>query len=230
LTTITAYPLGRRINHDERSRAYAAPRAQQIRSVLHAHTAPVLDQGQVGSCTGNALAQLLNTELFSAARARVHLQSEEHPGGWYLTEDDALRLYTRATEIDDFPGAYPGEDTGSSGLAVAKAGVEAGYLTGYQHAFGFAHFLDALMLQPVIVGTAWYEAMYEPNTTGIVTPRGANLGGHEYLAIGIDVAKQHIIFLNSWGDGWAKDGRFRMTFTAFSRLLADQGDVVAPKL
>ena len=208
--------LGRIVEHDPKSRFYQAAMAVAPRSVLWGHHAPVLDQGNVGSCTGNALAQALNCDYF--AKCRSH----------YLTENDALTLYSAATQIDDVPGIYPPDDTGSSGLAVAKAGVKAGYLTGYKHAFGFAHFVAALQLQPVIVGTSWHEGMFTPDKSGLVRPTGPVAGGHEYLAIGVDYTLKSVTFLNSWGDKWGQHGRFHMTFGDFTALLADQGDVVAP--
>ena len=215
----TPAALGRHVNHDPRSRAYPAATATNIRSVIWAHNAPVLDQGQVGSCTGNALAQCLNTEHFAAARGK-------HEG--FLDENDALALYSAATKIDGIPGVYPPNDTGSSGLAVAKAGKNAGYLTGYRHAFGLTHALQALQRSPVIVGTAWYDAMFDPDTDGRVHIGGTIAGGHEWLVLGVDVPASEIIALNSWGENWGTGGRFRMSFTDFGRLLADQGDVTVP--
>jgi hypothetical protein len=208
--------LGRLVEHDPKSRFYQAAMATAPRSVLWGHHAPVLDQGDIGSCTGNALTQALNCDFF--AKCRTH----------YLTEADAVKLYSAATQLDDVPGSYPPDDTGSSGLAVAKAGVKAGYLAGYKHAFGFAHFTAALQLSPVIVGTTWHNDMFTPDKSGLVRPTGSVAGGHEYLAIGVDYALKSLTFLNSWSDKWGVGGRFHMTFNDFAVLLADQGDVVAP--
>ena len=77
------------------------------------HHGPVLDQGQLGSCTANALCQALNTE----------------PNRWRtdppLDETAAVGLYAVATTIDPFVGRWPLNDTGSSGLAVCKAAQKA---------------------------------------------------------------------------------------------------------
>lgn len=208
--------LGRHVEHDERSRGFAAARAPIPRSVLWPHHAPVLDQGDTSSCTGHALAQALNTDYF--AKCRSH----------YLTHDDALNLYAVATQIDNIPGAYPPDDTGSSGLAVCKAGRRMGYLSGYRHAFSFNQFASALQLQPVIVGTNWYQGMSTPDAKGYVTPTGNLDGGHEYLALGIDYERKAVTFLNSWGDQWGKQGRFYMTFSVFTDLLGERGDATAP--
>lgn len=211
------YALGRLVRHDERSRNFQARRAEAPRSVLWGHHAPVLDQGNLGSCTGNALAQLINTDPFAAAR----------PKG-YLTEADAVKLYSLATQVDDAPGAYPPEDTGSSGLGVAKAGVQLGYFSTYNHVFDFDHFTAALQLQPLIVGTSWLQDMFTPGADGVVSVSGKVAGGHEYLALGVDYEHSVLTFLNSWGDGWGAGGRFKVSFADFARLLADQGDATAP--
>ena len=209
--------LGRLVQHDPRSRLYQAPLAPTQRSVLWGHHAPILDQGQLGSCTGNALAQCINTDAFAKSRTAK-----------YLTEMDAVALYSKATHLDDAPGYYPPNDTGSSGLGVCKAGVKLGYLTGYKHAFSFTDFCAALQLSPVIVGTAWHDDMFSPDKTNFVRPTGAVAGGHEYLALGIDYAANALTFLNSWGNKWGDHGRFHMTFGDFAALLADQGDATVP--
>jgi hypothetical protein len=149
-------------------------------------------------------------------------------GSGYLTERDAVKIYALGTRLDNAPGSYPPDDTGSSGIAVAKAGVQLAYFTGYKHAFGFAHFCASLQLQPVIVGTTWHNGMFKPNKKGFIRPIGAVAGGHEYLAPGIDYSTQMLTFLNSWSDQWGMGGRFHMTFADFQTLLADQGDVTAP--
>lgn len=216
---MTPHPLGRHVEHDEQSRQYPAAMARAPRSVLWGHHAPVLDQGDLGSCTGNAAAQLLNTDAFEHSR----------PSGQYLTEADALRIYELGTRLDNVPGAYPPDDTGSTGIAVAKAGVRLGYFSAYKHAFGFDHFCSALQLQPVIVGTTWHDGMFKPNSKGFIRPTGAVAGGHEYLALGVDYTYKTLTFLNSWSSAWGPlGGRFLMRFKDFQTLLADQGDVTAP--
>jgi hypothetical protein len=209
--------LGRLVEHDPRSKDYPARRLTgPPKSVLWPHLAPVLDQGDLGSCTGNALAQCLNTAKFKRSRSR------------YLTETQARNLYSLATRLDDIPGQWEPDDTGSSGLAVAKAGVQLGYLTAYRHAFGFDHFLDAIQQQPVIAGTNWYDGMFSPDANSYITPSGDVAGGHEYLVLGANMRWKYVTILNSWGPGWARKGRARIRFDDFQRLLDEDGDVTAP--
>ena len=53
--------LGRHVLHDPRSRAFPADRAATIRSVDHHAKGLPLNQGQIGSCTANALCGALNS-------------------------------------------------------------------------------------------------------------------------------------------------------------------------
>lgn len=213
-----AYTFGRLVEHDERSRNFPARTALVQRSVLWGHHAPVLDQGDLGSCTGNATAQLINTDFFASSRKHG-----------FLTEADAVKIYSLATRLDDIPSnTYPPTDGGSSGLGAAKAGVRLGYFKSYSHAFGFDWFASALQLQPLIVGTEWFDGMMKPDPSGFVHPTGSVAGGHEYLCLGISYEAKTLTFLNSWGSSWGRTGRFFMHFEDFKGLLAAQGDATAP--
>lgn len=215
--------LGRIVHHDPLSKKLFSLRHNNspIRSVTWPIHAPVLDQGDLGSCTGNALAQWINTT--HGLKGRKHVKA-----GKYLIEADAVSLYSAATRFDDTPGTYPPDDTGSSGLAVCKAGVNAGYLLGYLHAFGFNHFQQAIMQGPVIVGTTWTHDMFLPDSHGVVHTSGPVAGGHEYLVYGMDTVKQLVLCRNSWGVAWGINGHFYIPFDEFANLLADQGDVTIP--
>ena len=209
------FGLGRKVNHDPRSRSFPAARAADRVPVLHRRYSPVLDQGALGSCTGNSMAQAINM-------TPLHI-----PGTPYLRQADAVSLYRRATQIDPFPGSYPPTDTGSDGLSVCKAAKERGLITGYRWAFGFEHALDALQLGPVLIGTAWHYSMFTPDKSGFVWPDGNEAGGHEYVLMG-DNLKGRLTFLNSWGRNWAKAGRFYMDYPTFRALLSDHGDAAVP--
>ncbi|OLT33689.1 hypothetical protein BJF84_21375 [Rhodococcus sp. CUA-806] len=133
-----------------------------------------------------------------------------------------------ATQLDDIPGAYPPIDSGSSGLAVCKAGVAQGYLASYRHAFGFDQFLHAIQSGPVLVGTDWFTGMEEPGGDFFIRPDGELVGGHEYLALGANLTARYVTILNSWSADWGSGGRARISFDDFKTLLAREGDVTVP--
>ena len=216
----SAYPLGRNVNHDPRSRSYVFDTAgATVASVKHNRNIPVLDQGQLGSCTGNATVHALGTDPFySTVSSKVQ-----------LNQALAVSIYSKATVIDGAPGYYPPDDTGSDGVSVAKIAQSMGYISGYTHTFSFDAALKALSSQPVIVGVNWYNNFFTPDTNGVITI-GANdyvAGGHEVVLDEIDVARQLVGGTNSWGREWGLAGRFYMSFDLFKRLLSEQGDVTA---
>lgn len=206
--------LGRHVHHDPRSLAFPALTATStIHDVAWRHYGPILDQGQLGSCTGHALVDCLMTR-------------PDYRSGRKLTHDDALRAYERATVIDPFPGSYPPTDTGSDGLDVCKAAVEFGWISGYTHAFGIDHALGALMLSPVMVGTDWHESMFDPDSRGRLTVSGAVVGGHEYTITA--KAGSWLRFVQSWGPSWGAKGFGWIKVTDLAALLDAGGDVTVP--
>lgn len=86
--------LGRHIHHDERSRNYPAEQADAIMSVTHTAYGLPLNQGQVGSCTAEALLGALNSIPNFTATVPY-------------TQDDAYSLY--AAEVALEGGTYPPE-------------------------------------------------------------------------------------------------------------------------
>jgi hypothetical protein len=216
----TPYPLGRVVEHDERSRAYGVtmPKRVALTSKNWYHYGPVLNQGSTSSCTGHALAQCLNTRP-------LRRKGEAFP---LLRSTDAITLYSMATTLDEFPGEYPPDDKGSSGLAVCKAAVAKGMISRYEHCFGLEQTLATLMRQPVIIGTVWFSRMFYPNASGFVSPTGTAEGGHEYMLIGLNAKARYVTGLNSWGKEWGINGRFKITFDNLDALLHANGDVTVP--
>jgi hypothetical protein len=210
--------LKRHINHDPRSRDYAFPTTGlTLQSVQHQRYVPIFDQGDLGSCTGNAGVGCLATGVFYLGK---------QPGDRYsLDEPGAVQLYSDATAVDPYPGQYPPDDTGSDGLTIAKVLKAAGEIAGYQHTFTLDDALKALTVMPFITGTSWFQDMFNPDPDGRVHPNGAPAGGHEYVADELDVTNDRIWFQNSWGPTWGVNGRFYLTFEDYGVLLAQQGDV-----
>lgn len=213
--------LGRNVNHDNRSRLYPfrAPHAtDDWVSVRHERHVPVWDQGQIGSCTGNAGLGCVATGKFWDA-------DHESPSGW--TEREAVSIYERATLIDPYEGSYPPDDTGSDGLSVAKVLTNLGFISGYTHAFSLEDALSALQTVPLIVGTRWYSSMFDPDpvTAEVSVTAGASVaGGHEYILDEYRADDGMIGCQNSWGLSWGRGGRFYLHMATLRRLLGEDGD------
>jgi hypothetical protein len=221
--------LGRHVRHDSRSLNYEfLPRdaAPQKKDTFWDSAIPPLNQGDVGSCTGNATAQWMNTNFADSVRTTTHK-------GQPLLEADALEIYSVGTKLDHTPGAYPPDDTGCDGVSVAKAGKKLGYLDSYKHTFSFTAFQAAIEITPTINGTVWTKTMFKPHNGLVKVGKlvDSNIaGGHEYLAAGIDWSEEVFIFRNSWGDqdawpGCQPGGYFAIGFADYQKLLAEQGDV-----
>jgi hypothetical protein len=211
---------GRNIQHDSLSRRYPFDTTGiAVKSVRWPRRVPVWNQKALGSCTGNAGLGCLGTGPFFPT-----VSSETV---FPFTEAGAVKVYSAATAIDDAPGQYPPTDTGSDGLSVAKVLQKAGLISGYQHTFTLDDALKALQVVPLIVGTVFLADMEEPNSAGLVSVSGAELGGHEYIADEYDSQRGWVGFQNSWGTSFGVNGRFYMQAEDFGTLLERDGDVVA---
>ena len=166
--------LGRHVEHDPRSREYPAKRAPKIQSVTHNASGLPLNQGNIGSCTANALCGALDSAPNLAS-------------GSPLNEQEAVSVYELETRLEGDP--YPPNDPGGSGLMVCKAAKQMGLISSYHHAFGVQHALESLVLVPVITGINWYTSFDQPDPqSGLVAiaPGATVRGGHEIVADEID--------------------------------------------
>lgn len=212
--------LGRHVEHDSRSLAYlVTPSSTTLVSKTWVRHTPILDQGDTGSCTGNAAAGCLGTDPFVETIL--------------LNEDEAVTLYSAATKLDSISGSYPPADTGSTGLGVAKAAQAAGLIAGYQHATSIDTALATVSAdRPVITGVNWYTGFDSPDANGHVSigKHDTVRGGHEFVVRGIDVDNELVLADNSWGASWGAAGSFWFSFADWERLLGEDGDatVFAP--
>lgn len=222
---------GRHVHHDSESWRYRLDTSGlKVAAVRHERRIPVLDQGQLGSCTGNAGIGALGTDpLYATVPSRVRPLLVAGQGGVYsLDEAGAVQLYSDATKVDSYPGQYPPTDTGSDGLTVAKVLQKAGLIAGYQHTFTLSDALRAITAYPLMVGSVWYNSMFSPNAEGLLTVDAASgvAGGHEYVVDEYDPVRGWVGMTNSWGTGWGAAGRAYIEAEAFGRLLDQQGDVI----
>ena len=214
--------LGRHVRHDSRSLRFRvdAEEIASLSSVAHETHIPTLDQGQLGSCTGNASTKAIGTGILWTEPVQ-HVLSETDEG---LDEKYAVAVYSAATRLDNYSGTYPPTDTGSDGLSVAKVLQSAGLISGYQWATSLEALLTALARQPVIVGTEWTGDMFSPSSDGQLHITGSVEGGHEYCLDELDVDNKRVWIHNSWGETWGLNGRAWLTWDDMEELLHRQGD------
>jgi hypothetical protein len=185
----------------------------------------ILDQGELGSCTGNAGTGALGTQPYFDAVGQDVLPN---PDDGNACEQFAVQLYSDATKVDSGPGSYPPRDTGSSGLAICKVLEARGTISSYRWASTAYGFLRLLQSGPVLQGMDWYEAFFDPDRDGYIDSnrnwRSSGLaGGHEVEALGLELDHDNafnstITYANSWGTGWGVDGRFKMRLRTYKQL------------
>lgn len=225
--------LGRNVHLDSRSLAYAVqPAAVEVTNVRWPSSISVLDQGDIGSCTGNAgVSNLYHRPFYGQGDPAFRFAP---------SEDGALYLYADATAADSYAGTftYPppgGQDTGSDGLTICRVLHGGGDISGYQPALDLDSSLQALMVGPGITGLPWYNSMFDAPASGLLTVdmRSGLAGGHEICvdevvlagAPGNGTGSVLVGGPNSWGTGWGNYGRWYMKATDWWKLRKRQGDV-----
>ena len=177
-----------------------------------------LDQGQTGGCAGFATTGILRAEPGIGDRDKLDAR--------FATE----QMYWPAQQIDQFPGGeYPGGD-GSQGTtlsAVLKVARARGLITGWKN----AEILQDLILGigycgPALLGTMWRDGMQYPDRDGRVHYAGRRLGGHAYIARGVNLPRKKILCQNSWGIQYGLYGLFWMSFEDMAAMIDDGCEMV----
>jgi C1A family cysteine protease len=217
----------------------ALPRQVDLRDKM----GPIDDQGQVGACSGFAIAgmaeyrerQLGKTALLSPGFIYVlELKAESHLGKddgaeisdgmkvlqQYGIAPRALHPYlvaadqTKPAMLSAYLGALPNP-------AAMKAAL-ANRITSSQPVKDLSGFKMALATgKPVVFGIDCYTSMDGPDVakTGIIpvpdTAKEKNEGGHAICAVGYDDGKKQILFRNSWSTAWGDRGYGYLPYAYF---------------
>ncbi len=229
------FATGRHVEHDPRSLAYAhgvLPESA-LKPVQWTRRIGILDQGKIGSCTGNALTGVLGTDSAGrTASTSVTVKADSKgvftAGTYALDEVFAVKAYTLNTKLDNIQGEMPAEDTGSSGVACGKSGQQLGLLSGYTHAFALAALKSALQMSAAMIGIVWLNSMFDPTGDGTLTVDHSSgvAGGHELVVSGWDGSRFRLD--NSWGTSWGNAGSCWVKEADMQWLLSQDGDVTVP--
>jgi hypothetical protein len=221
--------LGRHVLLDSRSKDYAVqPTATPVASIKHPSFIDILDQGQIGACTGNAACSCAYHQPFTAAL--------DAPAWSYApNEDGALAWYHDNTANDGYPGTWKPDDTGSDGLTASKMAVKARITSGYQAALDLDSSLQALMKAPGITGIPWFPSMFDAPSSGLLTVDMSQqvAGGHELCVDEVVAADDPangtgevlVGGPNSWNKSWGNGGRWYLKASDWWKLRQQQGDV-----
>lgn len=188
---------------------------------LHSKGPSVYDQGQLGSCTANAIAGafdyarakqgspfLYPSRLFIYFNERViegtigsdagaELRDGLHTIGWQGVCPESEWAYDTSQFATQPPPAAYSAAVGER--AYAYSSIDGTYLTalldvlanGFPFVFGFNVFQSFMDLDPTSI-----PVVPLPGATD------APVGGHAVCAVGYDTAKKLFLCRNSWGMGW----------------------------
>lgn len=227
---------------DRRDFLYAGIRPRKLRlpsSIdLRVFCSVVENQGQLGSCTANALAGNIEyldnkidnqytdqSRLFIYYNERIIEHSADYDAGAMLR--DGIKTLHK-------DGVCPESDWPYEIKQYATKPPASCYKEAKNHCIQSYHRITTLqdMLTcltegfPFVFGFAVYESFESPETakTGIAQmPKKDErmLGGHAVCAVGFDQKTKRFIVRNSWGTGWGMEGYFTIPFQYLETLADD---------
>lgn len=194
---------------------------------------PVYDQGNLGSCTANAIAAAVDFErklqgeafltpsrLFIYYNERVIEDSVAEDSGAQIRDGIKSVVSQGVCPESEWPYVDDGERFAVqpdplcySTALKAKALV---YSSVSQDPYFIRHCLSMLG-RPVVFGFSVFEAFESDSVaaTGKVPLPGsadAPIGGHAVQAVGYNDASQMFLCRNSWGPGWGLEGYFWLPY------------------
>lgn len=207
-------------HRDRIFQASAAPSALPSSIDLRALCPPVYDQGQIGSCTANAIAAAIQFDqskqnLPSFAPSRLFLYYNERALEGTTASDSGATLRDGMRTVNKV-GVCPETLWPYSMANVLTRPPEVCFQASRAHrSLFYAHIPQTLSYMkmclatgfPFVFGISVYES-FESNSvtrTGVVPLPDKNesfLGGHAMLAAGYDDATARFLVRNSWGSDW----------------------------
>ena len=220
---------------DQRDHLYAAPPAvlKELprRTDLRSKCPPVFDQGALGSCTANAIANayrfdvlrqggsrdFVPSRLFLYYNERVIEGTTDSDAGAMLR--DGIKTLARQGVCSErswpyLPARYADKPTarayrealGHQALSYQRLAQDAWQMKGCL-ASGF----------PFVFGFSVYESFESPAVArnGLVPMPGPGerlVGGHAVLAVGYDDRRGCFIAMNSWSPDWGDEGYFYLPY------------------
>ena len=195
---------------------------------------PVYNQGQLGSCTANALAADCHFDMlkqkeaaFMPARLGIYYLERKLEGT--INQDSGAMLRDGIKVIAQY-GIWPEALQPYNPVFFKKCPTKTMLKEGLKHQALVYERIDGSLNQmktrlasgfPFVFGFTVYPAFESAEVAGtgiLPMPLGndAPLGGHAVLAVGYDDSKDAVIVRNSWGANWGLGGYFYMPYDYIS--------------
>jgi len=230
---------------DQRDFLYAAPAPFQtnIPPSVDLSTAcpPVYDQGQLGSCTANAIAGAIEFDQLKAklpvfVPSRLFIYFNERTMEGTVNSDSGAQIRDGIKSVATL-GAPAETDWPYNIAAFTQKPPDKAFTDAKQHLV----VLYQRLIQeigtlkgclasgfPFVFGFTCYESFEgaEVAKTGILPMPASSekvVGGHAVLCVGYDDKAQQFLVRNSWGPDWGLKGYFKMPYAYLTnhRLASD---------
>ena len=180
------------------------------------------DQGQLGSCTGNGIAGVLEYEAIRQGEppvtpSRLFIYYGEREIEGTVDQDSGAQIRDGIKVVANL-GAPPETDWPYDVSQFAVKPPARAYTDGLQHRAlvyrraVFGRFRATLAAgYPIVFGISVFDSFETQQVadTGVVplpTPLDQLIGGHCIVMVGYDNATRLLKFRNSWGSGWGDGG------------------------
>jgi C1A family cysteine protease len=220
---------------DQRDFLYAAPAPYQANTPpsidLSKQCPPVYDQGQLGSCTANAIAGAIEFDQIKAnltefTPSRLFIYYNERSMEGTINSDAGAQIRDGIKSVATL-GAPPETDWPYNIAKFTQKPPAPAYTDAKQHLVVlYQRLIQELGTLkgclasgfPFVFGFTCYESFESPQVakTGILPMPASGekvVGGHAVCCVGYDDASRMFLIRNSWGNSWGLKGYFKMPYS-----------------
>lgn len=222
---------------DHRDLLYSAP--PRITTKLPAsidlrkHCPPVYDQGQLGSCTANAIGAAIQFGQMKQKKksfipSRLFIYYNERVIEHSINSDNGAQIRDGIKSVNKL-GVCPENmwpyDDGAKKF-IQKPSVKCYSEALKNQVVSYQRLVQSLVQMksclaagyPFVFGFTVYDNLYSDTVTKtgkleLPGPKDAVEGGHAVMAVGYDDKEQRFIIRNSWGNDWAQKGYFTIPYS-----------------